>query len=85
MAELEKVKKIIEAHDSKPKLCPYCFRRLKPKLIKFNSTVNYYCTVCEQFIDLDWDYLHAIAILLKKYSVLKDDISGIDLRKSLEP
>ncbi|TFG26248.1 MAG: hypothetical protein EU532_10225 [Promethearchaeota archaeon] len=85
MAELEKVKKIIEAHDSKPKKCPYCFRGLRPKLLKFNSIVSYYCSVCEQFIDLEWDYLHAIAILLKKYSVLKDDFSGIDLRKSLEP
>lgn len=85
MAELEKVKKIIEAHDSNPKQCPYCFRKLKPKLLKFSNSVNYYCTVCEQFIDLEWEYLHAIAILLQKYSVLKNDFSGIDLRKSLEP
>ena len=82
MAELEKVKKIIIAHDSNPKQCPYCFRKLKPKLI---NIVNYYCSVCEQFIDLEWDYLHAIATLLKKYFVLKSDFSGIDLRKSLEP
>ena len=85
MSELEKVKKIIKAYDSNPKQCPYCFRKLKPKLLKFNNSVNYYCSVCEQFIDLEWDYLHAIAILLQKYSVLKSDFSGIDLRKSLEP
>jgi len=84
MSELERVRKIISAHDSTPKQCPYCFKKLKPKLIKFTNTVNYYCSVCEQFIDLEWDYLHAIAVHLKKYSVLKSDFSGMDLRKTLK-
>ncbi|MFX1394876.1 MAG: hypothetical protein ACFFAH_15050 [Promethearchaeota archaeon] len=82
MSELERVKKIINAYDSKPKQCPYCFRKLKPKLVKFSNTVNYYCSVCQLFIDLEWDYLHAIANHVKKYSVLKSDFSGMDLRKS---
>ena len=85
MTDLEKIKNIIEAHDGDPKKCPYCFKKLKSKFSKADSSVRYYCSFCEQFVDLEWDYLHAIAILLKKYSVLKDDLSGIDLRKSLEP
>ena len=81
MSELELIKKIIEGHDSNPKKCPYCSRKLKPKLIKFSNVVNYYCSVCEQFIDLEWDYLHAIALKVEKYSILKDNKSVLDFRK----
>jgi hypothetical protein len=81
MSELKRIQKIIDAHNADPKLCPYCFRKVRTKLIKFTNEVNYYCSVCERFIDLDWDYLHAIAMKVEKYSILKDDISGLDFRK----
>ena len=81
MSELERIKKIIEAHDDNQKKCPYCFRKLRPKLIKFSNVVNYYCSVCEKFIDEEWDYLHAIALKCHRYTILKDDISGLDFRK----
>lgn len=82
MAELEKIRKIIKAYDIEPKKCPYCFKKLKPKLSKADSSVKYYCSFCEQYVDLEWDYLHAIAIRVEKYLVI-DDPSGLyDLRSS---
>jgi len=82
MAELEKIRKIIKAYDTEPKKCPYCFKKLKPKLSKADSSVKYYCSFCEQYVDLLWDYLHAIAIRVEKYLVI-DDPSGLyDLRSS---
>jgi hypothetical protein len=81
MSELELIKNIIEAHDGNPKKCPYCFRKLKPKLVKGRNVIDQYCSVCEQYIDIDWDYLHAIALKVEKYSILNEDISGLDFRK----
>jgi len=73
MSELELIKKIIEAYDSNPKKCPYCFRKLKPKLVKGRNVIDHYCSVCEQCIDFNWDYLHAIALKVEKYSILKNN------------
>ena len=73
MSELELIKNIIEAHDDNPKKCPYCFRKLKPKLVKGRNVVDYYCSVCERLIDLNWDYLHAISLKVEKYSVFEDN------------
>ena len=84
MSEMETIQKIVEAYNSNPKKCPYCFRRLKTKLLKFCDVVNFYCPICEQTIDLDWDYLHAIAEKCQKYSILKDDSSSFDFRKVVE-
>jgi hypothetical protein len=82
MKDLEKIRKIIEAFDTEPKKCPYCFKKLKTKLIKADSSVRYYCSLCRQYVDLEWDYLHAIAIRTEKYLVV-DDPSGLyDLRSS---
>ena len=81
MSELELIKNIIEAHDGNPNKCPYCFRKLRPKLVKGRNVIDQYCSVCEQTIDKDWDYLHAIALKVEKYSILKNDISGLDFRK----
>ena len=81
---MERIKKIVEAHEDNPKRCPYCFRKLRPKLIKFSNVVNHYCSVCEKFIDLEWDYLHAIALKVQRYSVLKDDMSTLDFKKAVK-
>jgi hypothetical protein len=82
MDDLEKIKKIVEAFDNEPKKCPYCFKKLKAKFFKADSSVRYYCSLCEQYVDEEWDYLHAIAIRAEKYLVI-DDPSGLyDLRSS---
>jgi hypothetical protein len=82
MTDLEKIRKIIKALDTEPKKCPYCFKKLKPKFFKAGSSVKYYCSFCERDVDLEWDYLHAIAIQAEKYLVV-DDPSGLyDLRSN---
>jgi hypothetical protein len=82
MSEFEKVRKIINAHDTDPKRCPYCFRNLRAKLIKSDSSVRYYCSLCEQYIDLEWDYLHAIAKNLENYLVFKDGSSVYNFKRA---
>ena len=82
MTELEKIRKIIEAYDAEPKKCPYCLRKLKPKFFKADSSVKYYCSFCEHYVDLEFDYLHAIAIRAEKYLVLNDPTGLYDLRSS---
>jgi hypothetical protein len=72
MTDLEKIKNIVEAHEADPKKCPYCFRKLKSKFFKADSSARYYCSFCEQIIDLEFDYMHAIAIRAEKYLVLSD-------------
>ncbi|MFX1256917.1 MAG: hypothetical protein ACFFAN_03590 [Promethearchaeota archaeon] len=84
MSELEKIKKIIEAHSTEPKKCPYCFRKLKAKLFKPDSSVKYYCPVCEQYIDLEWDYLHAIALKCEKYLICNDENIIFDFKKVIK-
>lgn len=82
MTELENIRKIIEAFDTEPKKCPYCFKKLKPKFFKADSSVKYYCSFCEQNVDEEFDYMHAIAIRAEKYLVV-DDPSGLyDLKSS---
>ena len=81
MSELEKIRKIIEAFDNDPQKCPYCFKKLKAKLFKVDSSVKYYCSFCEQDVDLLFDYMHAIAIRAEKYLVV-DDPSGLYELKS---
>ena len=41
MSDLERIQKIIDAHKAKRKKWPYCFRKLRPKLIKFSNTVTF--------------------------------------------
>ncbi|MHA1763660.1 MAG: hypothetical protein ACTSYC_07875 [Promethearchaeota archaeon] len=81
MNELEKVKKIVDAF---PDHCPYCFKKLKNRLYKPNSTAKPYCPSCCNFIDLEWDYLHAIAVKVKNYLVLEGDESILDFRKNVK-
>ena len=82
MTDLEKIRKIIEAFDDEPKKCPYCFKKLKAKFFKADSTVKYYCSFCEQYVDDEFDYMHAIAIRAEKYLVI-DDPSGLyDLKST---
>ena len=78
---MDRVKKIVDAY---PDNCPYCFKKLKPKFVKATSAVQHYCSTCEIYIDIEWDYLHAIAKVVKKYSVVKDDTDLTDLRRKLE-
>ncbi len=78
---MDRVKKIVDAY---PDHCPYCFQRLKPKFVKAISTVRHYCSTCEDYIDLEWDYLHAIANIVEKYGIVSDDTNLVDLRKKLE-
>lgn len=82
MTDLEKIKNIIEAHDGDPKKCPYCLKKLKSKFSKADSSVRYYCSFCEQFVDLEWDYLHAIAIRAEKYLVLSDPAGLYEFKRS---
>ena len=82
MTDLEKIKNIIEAHDADPKKCPYCLKRLKSKFFKADSSVRYYCSFCEQYVDTEWDYLHAIAIRVEKYLVLSDPAGLYEFKKS---
>jgi transcription elongation factor Elf1 len=82
MNDLDKVKKIINAYDAEPKKCPYCFKTLKAKLSKAESSVRYYCSFCEQSVDFEWDYLHAIAIRVEKYMVLSDNAALYYFKKA---
>jgi len=82
MSDFEKIKEIVQAN---PEKCPYCFRPLKPKLFKPTSEVKYHCTKCDLEIDLEWDYLHAIAKISNPYLILDDKNAKIlDLRKKSE-
>ena len=76
--EMEKIKKILESY---PENCPYCFKKLKTKLLKATSSVELYCSHCDNYIDEEWDYLHAIAKIVKKYSIIEDGTDIIDMRK----
>lgn len=82
MTDLEKIKKIIEAYNHRPKKCPYCLKRLRTKFYKLDNSVRYYCSICRQFIDLEWDYMHAIAIQAKNYLVLNDPTRLYNLKKN---
>jgi hypothetical protein len=82
MSDMDKIRKIIAAHDEEPKRCPYCFKKLKPKLFKADSTVNFYCSLCEQYIDLEFDYLYAIAKSVENYLIFKDGSQIYDFKKA---
>ena len=84
MTDLEKIKNIVEAHEADPKKCPYCFRKLKSKFFKADSSARYYCSFCEQIIDLEFDYMHAIAIRAEKYLVLSDPAGLYEFKKSIK-
>lgn len=81
MEDLNKIQKIIDAY---PEKCPYCFKKLKYKLFKPSSTATPYCSACENYIDLEWDYLNAIADKVKKYMVIDSDDNVLDFKNKIK-
>ena len=81
MEDLNEIQKII---DSYPENCPYCFKKLKYKLYKPSSTASPYCSSCENFIDLEWDYFHAIAKKVKKYMVFDPNDTVLDFKNKIK-
>ena len=78
---MDRVKKIVDAY---PNYCPYCFKILRPKFVKALSVVQQYCSTCESYIDIEWDYHQEISKIVEKYSVVKDFVDVKDLRKKSE-
>ncbi len=81
MDELAKIQKIIDAY---PEKCPYCFKPLMQKIYKPSSSASPYCSSCGNFIDAEWDYLHAIAQRVKNYIVLDINEDVLDFRKKIK-